>query len=51
MDQCSVEEEHLYVLPTRWPTLDTSPQVTGPLVVRVAAGFNADGCGAMTTGD
>lgn len=41
----------LHVLLTRWPTLDTSPQVMGPLVVMVAAGFNTEGCGAMTTGD
>lgn len=44
-------EEQLYVLQTRWPTLDTSPQEMGPLVVRVAAVFNTEGCVAMTTGD
>lgn len=51
MDLCPAAETQVYVLLTRWPTLDVSPQTTGPLVVRVDAGFKTDGCGAMTTGD
>lgn len=50
-DERSAMEERLHVLLTRWPTLETSPQVMGPLAVMVAAGFNTEGCGAMTTGD
>lgn len=48
MYRCGMQ---VYILLTRLPTLDTSPQVMGPVVERVVVGFNTDGCGAMTTGD
>lgn len=51
MSFLSIQESQKYVLLTSWPTLASSPQLMGAMEGCVAAVFNIDGCGAMTTGD